>query len=496
VTTYYADYVNGNDANNGLGPDASAVTNKPFKTITKLLGASGVMVSGDTAYLAPGSFRELVTAGITSPVAETKIIGDPQNLRGFKTAGGTLVAPNPVIWTCYLTNDSTAPNTGNLLDLSGRDFLTFRNIQFVAIGTAIQFSFTVPTNITFTDCAFIGVGTGANNALINLQINSAVAWHWLFERCSFSGFNNGANRNIAIQATKHASADYDIDVVFKNCLLWCGIYVTTNGGSTFKPGGILLYNCTCIQVGGANIFYVDTTDFSTTIPCKVENCIMVTQGNALQAQTTGEIVEDYNLIYAGTARVNVATGTHSSSDRAIAPLLNLGQDHIWDKRLRPWGSIQQQATALLAFGASANVQATDKDANPRPSGGLSQPGAYVSGNTWTAQTATVRSGSFALACTGPGYQDFDLAVDAASTTVSVYLRYDSTYAGTKPLMQVLNGAECGVADASTSAVTTVNTWEQKTLTFTPSQKGIVTIRLWSQDTNGGGKAFADDWAVA
>ena len=47
MTTYYVDFVNGLDANNGLGPDASDGTNKPWKTITKLLGAAG-MASGDT----------------------------------------------------------------------------------------------------------------------------------------------------------------------------------------------------------------------------------------------------------------------------------------------------------------------------------------------------------------------------------------------------------------------------------------------------------------
>ena len=66
MATYYLDFVNGSDANNGLGPDASHASNKPWKTLGKLLGASG-FASGDTAYLSPaGPFREVVTVAMTS----------------------------------------------------------------------------------------------------------------------------------------------------------------------------------------------------------------------------------------------------------------------------------------------------------------------------------------------------------------------------------------------------------------------------------------------
>ena len=89
MTTYYVDYTNGSDSNNGLGPDASHASNKPWKTIAKLLGASG-MASGDTAYLAPGVYRERVTVAMTSATGETFVIGDPLNTQGFKTSGGVL----------------------------------------------------------------------------------------------------------------------------------------------------------------------------------------------------------------------------------------------------------------------------------------------------------------------------------------------------------------------------------------------------------------------
>ena len=122
MTTYYVDFINGLDANNGLGPDASHATNKPWKTIAKLLGAAG-MASGDTAYLSPaGPFREVVTIAMTSAASETAIIGDPGNAQGFNTSGGVLVTPADVIWTAYTTNDTTAPSATILLTLRGATF--------------------------------------------------------------------------------------------------------------------------------------------------------------------------------------------------------------------------------------------------------------------------------------------------------------------------------------------------------------------------------------
>lgn len=495
MTTYYVDYVNGSDANNGLGPDASAVSNKPWKTITKLLGAAG-MASGDTAYLSPaGPFREVLTVAMTSPTVETKIIGDPLNLRGFKTAAGVLVEPGPVTWTAYTTNDTTAPSSSSVLGLAGRDFLTFQSIQFIGREAIISATGDDATNITFTECAFLGTGTGGNNQMINVAFATAIPWVWRFDRCYFWGFNNGA-RNITLQPTRHGSADYDIDVKFTNCVLYAGIYCTTNGGAAFKPGGVLIYNCFIFQMGGGDAFYVDTGQFSTSIPCQVENCFILTGSNGVHADTLGQIVEDYNVFWCSTPRVTVLTGTHSTSDRSYSPLFNWGQENIWGESQRPWGSIQKGAPALLGFNVSANVLAVDAQDKPRPAGGLGQPGAYARGNTWAKETGTVRTGAAALSITGPGYQEFDLAVDAVSTTVSVYMRCDSTYAGTKPTMSVLDGAEAGVADATSSAVSAANAWEQLTLTFTPTAKGIVTIRLNSTDTNGGGKAFADDLAVS
>jgi hypothetical protein len=123
-------------------------------------------------------------------------------------------------------------------------------------------------------------------------------------------------------------------------------------------------------------------------------------------------------------------------------------------------------------------------------------GAFERGNTAVRETVTVRSGANALRIDGPGYHDFAVPVDASLTTVTVYGRFNSTYAGTKPRLQVLNGAECGVVDATATMTGGANAWEQLSLAFTPTSRGIVTIRLSSRSTAALGQAFFDDWGIA
>ena len=53
ATTYYVNVATGNDANNGTS------SGTPFKWITKATGSgivTGVAVSGDTIYVAPGTY--------------------------------------------------------------------------------------------------------------------------------------------------------------------------------------------------------------------------------------------------------------------------------------------------------------------------------------------------------------------------------------------------------------------------------------------------------
>ena len=110
------------------------------------------------------------------------------------------------------------------------------------------------------------------------------------------------------------------------------------------------------------------------------------------------------------------------------------------------------------------------------------------------ETSTVHAGSTAANFTGAGFYETFVPVSATSTTITCYARYDSNYAGSLPKLEVFNIP--GVADQSDTMALSANTWEQLSVTFTPSAAGIVRVRISSQDYSLTGKAFFDDLAVS
>jgi hypothetical protein len=62
---------------------------------------------------------------------------------------------------------------------------------------------------------------------------------------------------------------------------------------------------------------------------------------------------------------------------------------------------------------------------------------------------------------------------------------------------LLANAELGIAAQTVTATAGVDTWQTLTFSsFTPSNKGVVTLRLISRAAAGNGKAWFDSVAVA
>jgi hypothetical protein len=121
-------------------------------------------------------------------------------------------------------------------------------------------------------------------------------------------------------------------------------------------------------------------------------------------------------------------------------------------------------------------------------------GPYERSNSGTLESSIVRPGAtYSVKIAGPGYHDFEMAVDAVATTYYIYAYWDGSYAGTLPTVKILNGAECGVADTSTTATGSSGAWNIITVgPFTPTSAGIVTVRLdCTGNTAGGGNAYFD-----
>lgn len=498
MSTYYVS-PSGSDSNNGLGPDASHASNKPWLTIGKALGAAGI-ASGDTVYIGPGTYRATVAVAMTSATVETSVLGDPGNAQGFKNGSGVLLDPGEVVCSAYTTSDVAAPSGAVLLDIAGRDFLTFRFITFVGgTGYTIGLDTQTSTNIVFRDCVL----ASASSVFYMVNVDGAfgVALVHLWERCVFLNLR-ASNGVFRVNNDTGSGADYDMDITIRNCLAIGGGYFvesTPSGAGAQKPGGIDIYNCTFIDV--LSVALTANANFSTTYPINVLNCFasIVQAGVGFNATTSGQIVENYNYVAANTTHTNVSVGANTITTSANrAPRFHVGESEVYGFTRRLFMTPVAGSWPLTFGNDTTYTSAEDFLGLPRPGGGQSATkgiGYLGRGNTFAKETTTVRTGANALSITGPGVQDFQVPVDAVSTTVTLYVRWDSTYAGTKPQMKVLNGGECGVTNASVTAAGAANAWEQLSLTFTPTRAGIVTVRLQSSDTNGGGKMFADDFAV-
>src|SRR5262245_39854276 len=257
MTTFYVS-PSGSDANNGLGPDASHASNKPWLTVGKALGASGIS-SGDTVYICAGTYREIVSVAMTSPTVETMVIGDVANSRGFKDSSGVLLDSGYVRICGYTTNDTTNPSASTLFTIAGRDFLTFVDIWFQGGGSA-TFSITTSENLTWRRCVLETSDRGFG--CINQTVAVDTATNNTYDSCIIRSW--GSNP-MSITIPTSTSADYDVNVVFQNCVL-----ISTNttviagiasGANAFKGGGVKAYNCLFM---GATAMSFNSANFASS----------------------------------------------------------------------------------------------------------------------------------------------------------------------------------------------------------------------------------------
>ncbi len=494
MATYFVS-PSGNDSNNGLGPDASNPTNKPWLTLGKLLGAAG-MASGDTAYVCPGTYRESVTMALTVPTAETAVYGDPWNAQGFCDAGGNRITPGDVIWTCYTTNDKTAPGSPTVLTYSSRNFMRFENITFVGSITA-----STVKECIWRRCTFIAAAN-VTYPLI-LTVGSSIG-NCTIDKCQFIGARTSLNCILG----RVSGADYDANIQITSCLFtsnhWTVISVGSTGAGANFGGGVDVLNCT---------FYVDSSaitvadaSISTSIPCTIYNSVIYngpSGDHAFKANASGQITENYNLLYCTNARSNVSTGANSvggGTPHVYAKLFEYGQAQLWGRQPRPAFSPTKDSP-LLGFGNQAGAPSDDLLGAPRPSGpgptwanALPAVGAFERTN-FSQPEQTVSLTGAAIKLVGPGAQDLRLPLELGPFTVRVSGRFDSTYAGTKPQLKLVDGTETGVADVTATMTASADTWEELSVSGQVVRRGAVTVRLQSSSTAGGGIATFDRLAV-
>ena len=473
-----------------------------IKTFARaMVTASGVhncYSAGDFIYVGAGTYRETVANTLSGSAGNViSIIGD---VDGAKTGDA-----GQVTLTGWTTSDTASPSSTTLLALAATTNLSFSFITFIS-GSAGIVTNTAPAaapNYTFTDCVFNEV-MGFSLAMSFISSTTGLALGITIDRCIFLG---STGVTFSLTETASGAADFDVLCVVRNCLFMLSynlgattsgaITVTGTGSTTFKGGGVRVYDCTIMgpyfgfTTGGAQV--------STSVPCEIHNCVIGAH-TGISAFSAGQITGSYNVIYAANGEANYTYGTGDVSNSAgtgtyKAPLLELGQSWKWAGVLRQFLAPDGHSSPLLGAGSatfSGNYPTVDWANRPRPSGGGSANASvgYSELHDFSVKNTVVYpSGqTTSAAMTGPGDTDIWVPVDAVSTTLAVQLYQNAGYSGAVyATAQIIAQGEIGVVANTQTCSSTTGSWQ--TLTFpaqTPTAAGYIKIRVTSYDTSGTG----------
>jgi hypothetical protein len=278
MATYYV-RPDGNNSNVGTGQS----TGQAWQTLTKALGATGI-ASGDTVYIAPGSYNESVTIGMTSATATTSVIGDPTASQFSGISAG------PIVWTVY-TTVGTSPTLTSIIATS-KNYLSFQNIIFDG-GTV---AFTTSTNIGFTNCQFTTASLGTT--MLSITSPSSTAVSATISKCSFIGGNSA----FSITGQNVADTTSVTDCLFLSNI-GRGIYDTNCQ--------VKVFNCTFF---GCRVAGIESVGGNSSFQSNVSNCLFYNCDYAIYAGTANVFTQTYNRFIANNVNLNsVATSVTTTT---------------------------------------------------------------------------------------------------------------------------------------------------------------------------------------
>lgn len=483
MTTYYVDGTDGSSGNAGTSAGAAKAT---IAQGLALVSTSG----GDTLIIAPGIYREVFSfSSFSSATTETVIRGDIYGKESWTTH-----RTGKIIISQWTSGPTSSPPASDVLSMDGGHFITFESLVVLCAFSsryALDMYGSASHDITVRGCTLAHVGDGASAPMrvrgyagntVNLLVENSV----LITK-------GGTALGCQIFVDLHTS-DYDANVVFRNNLILGSVIFTSSGSGSGNVYGFLFENLTIRGYLSCNAAALR----SSTPAVYVYGCIIESGSSvAIYANTSGQVVEDYNVLISTTTTINITGGANSVA-RYEANYVLPGDYGLH------CGQLQEPWTPALGnqfehFDGHASPPTTDAFGFPRPSATVKGVAGWAYGKSAVKETTTTDSGN-AIKLVGHSYHEFLVPVDASSTTISVKVQFDATYDevtnGNYPLLRLLEGG-AGITPATDVATSSADgSFETLSLTFTPTHPGYVRVRFESRSGNATGATFWDTWTVS
>lgn len=492
MTTYYIS-PEGSDSNNGLGPDASHATNKPWLTPGKAMATGSPVVPGDTVYVGPGvvlAVNVIPIAGISSSASPTHFRGDPRNTQGFKDASGVRLAAGPAWIAARSAANLDAANLGGTMfnfQTNNPDGLQFHDLVLEVggiAGSVFALRGDGSEDLVVEDCYVIGreifyYSLGALTAARNLRMRRCVAL------CSTV---------IHANTTSATTDDADLDILFEDSLIIGRVFAGFSLGSTSGnvAGGVRTKGCTIVAVASSPLNGLASA-ISTVVPCRIERTLVISHGIAMG--TAGQLVDD------GYCRfIWISSAGHSNFTPAgtsvvgSAPALVLPHLFKWGIDEGPhamlgWASLMP--SAVRYSGATATTP-DFRGRTARPWGAGPSIGFLEYGNYGLDSGSVITGGGAnTLRITGAGEVSFLVPVNAGAQTLEVVTE-SSSYGGTNyPQLIVMPNPDIGITAEIAATATDASEQTLTTASFNPTAKGVLEVRLISRSTSTTSSTFFD-----
>lgn len=332
MATYYV-RPDGNNSNAGTGP----ATNQAWQTLARIVQAGTAFTSGDTVYIAPGTYRQSITTTATYTSA-TYFTGDPT------AAQFPGVTPGMVRITNFLVNDNAAATNQLLWGGVTFDYINISNIYFdhSTLNGGIYYTGT-GNNSSIKNCIFSGNGaSGGGVGTPSIRLTSIK--NTTIENCIVM------RSYVGMYMT--TTTDTDTNTLIRNCFVNnsnTSIWINNSTG-----GGIKITNTVITNTSGSAV-YIQGTGNSTSL-CYFTNSIIYQCTSTLNGGSSTNIIENYNRRVGSGGNVTVPTGTSTITDGA--PQFDFGHSSLFGLAIqKPFSSIV--GSVNVGTGLSTYASTTD-----------------------------------------------------------------------------------------------------------------------------------------